>query len=99
MLPIYALQRNKLLWPEPNAFKPDRFGKGANYDRFAWLPFGDGPRVCIGAHFAMVEAQIILASLILRYKFEPVEGKDPMPEMVLTLRPKGGVWLKIVPRS
>lgn len=99
MLPIYALQRNEQLWPEPNAFKPDRFAKGAKYDRFAWLPFGDGPRVCIGAHFAMVEAQIILASLISRYQFVPIEGKEPTPEMVLTLRPKGGVWLKVVPRS
>ncbi len=99
MLPIYALQRNQELWPEPDAFKPERFAKGAKYDRFAWLPFGDGPRVCIGAHFAMVEAQIILASLISRYKFEPIAGKAPVPEMVLTLRPKGGVWLKITPRS
>jgi len=98
MLPIYALQRNELLWPEPDSFKPERFAKGAKYDRFAWLPFGDGPRVCIGAHFAMVEAQIILASLISRYRFEPIEGKDPVPEMVLTLRPKGGVWLNIIPR-
>jgi len=99
MLPIYALQRNQELWPEPDAFKPERFAKGAKYDRFAWLPFGDGPRVCIGAHFAMVEAQIILASLISRYHFEPIAGKDPVPEMVLTLRPKGGVWLKISARS
>ena len=99
MLPIYALQRNEQLWPEPNTFKPERFAKGAKYDRFAWLPFGDGPRVCIGAHFAMVEAQIILASLISRFKFEPIQGKDPVPEMVLTLRPKGGVWLKVAPRS
>jgi len=99
MLPIYALQRNEELWPEPNAFKPERFAKGAKYDRFAWLPFGDGPRVCIGAHFAMVEAQIILASLISRYRFAPIKGKVPTPEMVLTLRPKGGVWLKITPRD
>lgn len=99
ILPIYALQRNEQLWPEPDAFRPDRFAKVAKYDRFAWLPFGDGPRVCIGAHFAMVEAQIILASLISRYKFEAVIGKDPVPEMVLTLRPKGGVNLKISPRA
>ncbi|NOR64005.1 MAG: cytochrome P450 [Rhodobacteraceae bacterium] len=98
MLPIYALQRNEQLWPAPNTFKPDRFAKDAKYDRFAWLPFGDGPRVCIGAHFAMVEAQIILASLISRYRFEPVAGKEPVPEMVLTLRPKGGVHLKVSPR-
>ncbi len=99
MLPIYALQRNEQLWPAPDTFKPERFAKGAKYDRFAWLPFGDGPRVCIGAHFAMVEAQIILASLISRYHFEPIDGKEPVPEMVLTLRPKGGVWLQVTPRS
>ena len=98
MLPIYALQRNEQLWPKPDTSNPDRFAKGAKYDRFAWLPFGDGPRVCIGAHFAMVEAQIILASLISRYKFEPVAGKNPVPEMVLTLRPKDGVTLKVSPR-
>ena len=99
MLPIYALQRNALLWPDPDSFKPERFAKGATHDRFAWLPFGDGPRVCIGAHFAMVEAQIILASLISRYRFEPMEGRSPTPEMVLTLRPKGGVWLNITARN
>ncbi len=99
MLPIYALHRNALLWPEPDAFRPERFAKGAKHDRFAWLPFGDGPRVCIGAHFAMVEAQIILASLISRYHFGPIEGKTPVPEMVITLRPKGGVWLKLTPRG
>ncbi len=97
MLPIYALHRNRALWPEPDAFRPGRFGGGASHDRFAWLPFGDGPRVCIGAHFAMVEAQIILASLIARYRFTPVAGRAPTPEMVITLRPKGGVWLGITP--
>ena len=99
MLPIYALQRNEELWPEPDAFEPARFASGAKHDRFAWLPFGDGPRVCIGAHFAMVEAQIILASLISRYRFTPIEGKGPTPEMVITLRPKGGVWLKVTTRT
>ena len=98
MLPIYALQRNSALWPEPDAFKPERFATGEKHDRFAWLPFGDGPRVCIGAHFAMVEAQIILASLISRYRFTPIAGKAPVPEMVITLRPKGGVWLNVTPR-
>jgi cytochrome P450 len=98
MLPIYALHRNEALWPEPDAFRPERFAKGAKHDRFAWLPFGDGPRVCIGAHFAMVEAQIILASLISRYHFAPIKGKDPVPEMVITLRPRGGVWLRLTQR-
>jgi cytochrome P450 len=97
MLPVYALHRNELLWEEPNAFRPERFGAGAAHDRFSWLPFGDGPRICIGSHFAMVEAQIILSTLISRFKFERIEGCDPKPVLVLTLRPEGGVPLKITP--
>jgi cytochrome P450 len=97
MLPVYALHRNELLWEDPNAFDPDRFAKGADYDRFSWLPFGDGPRVCIGSHFAMVEAQIILSTLISQFKFERIPGKDPKPVLVLTLRPEGGIPLKVAP--
>lgn len=99
MLPVYALHRNELLWDNPDAFDPDRFGEGADYDRFSWLPFGDGPRVCIGSHFAMVEAKIILSTLISRFKFERIAGKDPKPVLVLTLRPEGGVPLKVTPLS
>ncbi len=97
MVPIYALHRNEQLWEDPDSFHPERFGDGAKYDRFAYLPFGDGPRVCIGAHFAMVEAQIILATLISRFRFERIAGQDPTPIMVLTLRPEGGVNLKVTP--
>ncbi|MCP5086497.1 MAG: cytochrome P450 [Rhodobacteraceae bacterium] len=99
MMPIYALHRNELLWEEPDAFRPERFAEGAEYNRFAYLPFGDGPRVCIGAHFATVEAQIILATLVSRFRFTRVEGRDPKPVMVLTLRPEGGVWLEVEPVS
>jgi len=97
MMPIYALHRNRLLWDDPDSFNPERFGPDASHDRYAWLPFIDGPRVCIGAHFAMVEAQIILATLVSRFRFERIAGVDPVPEMVLTLRPKGGVRLKVTP--
>ena len=97
MMPIYALHRNRLLWDDPDQFNPDRFDPDARHDRYAWLPFIDGPRVCIGAHFAMVEAQIILATLVSRFRFERIRGVDPVPEMVLTLRPRGGVRLKVSP--
>lgn len=97
MLPIYALHRNVQLWDDPDSFKPERFGPDAKHERYAYLPFADGPRVCIGAHFAMVEAQIILATLISRYRFERIRGVDPKPQLVLTLRPEGGVKLKITP--
>ena len=65
-VPIYAVHRHKLLWPVPDRFDPDRFESGAmaSRPRFAYLPFGGGPRICIGMHFAMVEAIAILATLL-----------------------------------
>ena len=97
MMPIYALHRNELLWDTPDAFNPYRFQDPKAIDRYAYLPFGNGPRVCIGAQFALQEAVIILSTLLSRFQFSPVAGRDPKPEMVLTLRPKGGVWLHAKP--
>ena len=99
MMPIYALHRHRLLWDQPDFFVPDRFAPGKEYDRYQFLPFGDGPRICIGMQFAMIEAKIILATLIGRYRFDLIFGRDPKPEMILTLRPAGGVHLKVTPRS
>ena len=95
MLPIYALHRNHLLWDAPDAFRPDRFGDMSKIDRYAYMPFGHGPRICIGASFAVQEAVIILATLLAKFRFLPVPGRDPKPVMILTLRPEGGVWLRI----
>ena len=95
MLPIYALHRHHDLWDNPDQFDPERFADGHKPERYSYLPFGDGPRICIGAQFAMIEAKIILATLISRFKFDRIEGKDPKPVMVLTLRPEGGVPLKV----
>lgn len=97
VLPIYALHRHHLLWRNPDAFDPDRFVTPP--DRFAFLPFGAGPRICIGASFAIQEAVIILATLLSRFRFSPVPGRDPEPRMILTLRPQGGVWLNVTPRD
>jgi cytochrome P450 len=94
MIPIYALHRSEALWDDPNAFRPERFEDRKAIDRYAYLPFGDGPRICIGASFALQEAVIILATLLARFKFKPGEGRDPNPVMILTLRPEGGVWLE-----
>ena len=95
MLPIYALHRNHLLWPDPHAFNPDRFADPKRIDRFTYLPFGDGPRICIGASFALQEAVIILATLLARFRFTAIPARDPKPVLILTLRPEGGVWLQI----
>ncbi len=94
-LPIYALHRHRLLWADPDAFRPERFADPKSIDRYAYLPFGDGPRICIGASFALQEAVIILATLLSRFRFAAVRGKEPKPVQILTLRPEGGVWLEI----
>lgn len=94
-LPIYALHRSHLLWSDPDRFDPDRFADSKKIDRFAYLPFGAGPRICIGASFAVQEAVIVLATLLARFAFAPVAGRNPKPVMILTLRPQGGVWLRV----
>ncbi|MEO8243270.1 MAG: cytochrome P450 [bacterium] len=95
VLPIYALHRHHALWQNPDAFDPDRFLTPPQ--RFSYLPFGDGPRICIGASFALQEAVIILATLLARFKYTLIPGKAPKPVMILTLRPQGGVWLGVEP--
>ena len=97
IVPIYALHRNRLLWPDPDAFQPRRFADRKAIKRYAYLPFGDGPRICIGASFALQEVVIILATLLANFRFTPVKGRDPDPVMIITLRPKGGVWLEAEP--
>jgi len=99
MLPIYALHRHHMLWDHPDRFDPDRFGPGRGpVDRFAFLPFGAGPRICIGANFALQEASIILATLLARFRWDIAPSRIPRPRMILTLRPEGGVWLRPTPR-
>ena len=97
MIPVYALHRHRMLWEKPDAFIPDRFSDRKAIDRYAYLPFGDGPRICIGASFAIQEAIIILATLLGRFRFDLIETRPPDPVMILTLRPKGGVWLTAKP--
>lgn len=97
MIPVYALHRHHQLWQNPDAFDPDRFGDRKSIDRYAYLPFGDGPRICIGASFAVQEATIILATLLSKFQFTSVADHTPEPVMILTLRPAGGVWLQARP--
>jgi cytochrome P450 len=98
-IPIFALHRNLRLWRDPHAFDPDRFApeRSKGRARYAFLPFGGGPRVCIGASFAMIEAAVILATLVRAFRFQPVAGHRPKVVARLTLRPAGGMPLLIAP--
>lgn len=92
----YVLHRHRLLWEEPARFKPERFLPGARerIDRYAYLPFGAGPRICIGLQFAMVEAVLALA-LICRSLRLVHAGDAPVPLHQITLRPAGGMPMRV----
>ena len=97
---IYPLHRNRHVWKHPDSFDPDRFtvDQSKTRPRCAYLPFGAGPRVCIGASFAMIEATVILAILVHAFRFNAVTGHRPHPVARVTLRPRGGMPLYIEPR-
>ncbi len=101
MLPIYTLHRNKLLWERPDVFDPDNFTieKVKERDRFAYLPFGQGPRICIGMNFALMEAVIILATVVSRFRFAVEKGFVAKPELTLTLRSANGLRLQVERRG
>jgi cytochrome P450 len=98
---IYVTHRNPHLWPDPERFDPERFTPAAvaQRHRFAYLPFGGGPRICIGNGFALAEAQIIVAAIAQRYRVRLAPGRAVEPIGLVTLRPKGGLWVTLEPRK
>ena len=97
----WLIHRHRERWSEPDAFNPDRFEQDSSREsvRQAYLPFGMGPRVCMGAAFALQEATLILASLVRAFRLEAVAGHTPMPVGRLTIRSGNGVRLRIVQRG
>jgi cytochrome P450 len=93
----WVLHRHKLLWKDPGAFDPSRFLPDVRVaiDRFSYLPFGAGPRICIGASFALQEAVIILASILRHFRLELSPNAKIVPVQWLTLRPKFGMPMAI----
>jgi cytochrome P450 len=93
----YVTHRHPDLWENPEGFDPDRFLDGADARRptLAFFPFGAGPRKCIGETFALVEATLILATLARRFAPELIPGRVPDPEPVITLRPRGGLPMRM----
>jgi len=99
MIAPWLLHRHEKLWREPNAFVPSRFMPPAPPpDRFAYLPFGVGARVCIGAHFALVEATLALARLIGAFRVELIDKTPVMPVGVVTTQADRSPMFVIKPR-
>jgi len=95
----WLLHRHEKLWRDPNAFIPSRFMPGAPPpDRFAYLPFGVGARVCIGAHFALVEATLALAKIIGAFRIELLDQEPVIPVGVVTTQPDRSPMFRITPR-
>jgi cytochrome P450 len=97
----WLIQRHRKLWKMPDDFNPDRFDEAASREsiRKAYLPFGMGPRVCLGAAFALQEATLILASLVRKYRLEPLPDHTPYPVGRLTIRSSNGVRLRLRERN
>ena len=96
-MPPYVLHRHKLLWDEPDYFRPERFlpGRREAIDRFAYLPFGAGARVCVAAQFALMEAVIVLARLVKAARVEFAGDAPPRAIQRITLRPEGGMPMRL----
>ncbi len=97
VLPIFAVHRHRRLWQDPDRFDPDRFlpEAEARHARTQFMPFGFGPRTCIGMSFAMIEATILLATFVRAARFEWDGRHLPEPVSRITLRPKGGMPLAV----
>ena len=96
----WTLHRHELYWEKPRAYMPERFlpENRGKISRFQFLPFGAGPRVCIGATFALQEAVIALAVMMHRFRFDMTDETNPWPVQKLTTQPQNGLPMRVTPR-
>ena len=100
ILSPWHLHRHERLWERPDEFDPGRFDtpNGKDCLRRAYIPFSAGPRVCPGSAFAMAEGPLLLSQLVRAYRFDIVDGEDPVPVAHLTVRSANGIRLRLTPR-
>jgi cytochrome P450 len=93
----WLTHRHPAYWDEPDRFRPERFlpGNAAGRPKFAYYPFGGGPRACIGNHFALIESALILAGLVQRFSFLPADDREVELDTTFVLRPKGPLNLVV----
>ncbi|MBV9018271.1 MAG: cytochrome P450 [Alphaproteobacteria bacterium] len=99
MIAPWLLHRHRKLWTDPDVFDPARFLPGTPPpDRFAYLPFGIGPRVCIGAQFALTEATLVLARLVRQFEIRRADNRPVIPVAAITVRPDHPPPFRLRPR-
>src|SRR6185295_11816547 len=96
----WVLHRHRLLWDDPDVFDPGRFLESSSkkIERYAYLPFGVGPRMCIGAAFALQEATIVLAMILRSFSLGLAPGQTVWPLQMITLRPKDPLMMAVKSR-
>ena len=101
MISIYTMHRRADYFPHPDQFDPARFTpeREKQLPRHAYMPFGAGPRVCVGNHLALMEAQLILATVLQRMDLSQIPGQHVVPEASMTLRQKQGCQVRVQPRN
>lgn len=97
ILTPYATHHDPTLFPDPERFDPERFlgEAGRQIDKFAWYPFGGGPRICVGNAFAMMEMLIIVSRVVQKFRLELAPGQQVVPQPGATLRPRGPLRMRI----
>jgi len=100
LLPFYLIHHDDRWWDAPEVFNPERFTdeNEAKIPKYAYIPFGGGPRVCIGNHFALMEAHLLLAQLTSHYRLELLPDADVKQERYITTRALTGLPMKLVKR-
>ena len=93
---IYLTHRDPEIWENAEDFCPERFAHGRKTPPMSYIPFGGGPRACIGAAFGQAEARIVIARLLQTFSFEPLNADQIHPYMGATLEPHPGVMMKVV---
>ncbi len=93
----YLIHRHPGFWSDPETFDPERFGPGraAAQPQYSYIPFGGGPRACIGQPFARLETRLVLAMILGRFKVHLVPGQTVVPDALVTLRPRDGIRVRI----
>ncbi|CAO2630601.1 Cytochrome P450 3A31 [Lemmus lemmus] len=103
MIPIFSLHRDPQYWPEPEEFRPERFSKEkkGSIDPYVYMPFGNGPRNCIGMRFALMNIKLALTKLLQNFSFQPCkETQIPLKlHRKPLLKPEKPIVLKVVPRD